>query len=197
MKKIFNFLKQNIYLVTMIILLISIGAFFIGITYAYFDLKSVGESSSTMTIGGAEISATFASSASIDIAEAVPSDTPIGSKEFSLTTKNTSSKAVSIYINLRINNSTFVDTTNDGVLHFELLSGTDYGTKTVSMTMVSPISSGVQRIASVTIPAKSASTTTNYKFNLYFKPSSNKIQNASGVLSFDGNLEVSSQNITA
>lgn len=59
MNNIFNYLKQNKILILLISFFIFLTLIVIGITYAYYDLKSTGETVSSVQIGGATISANF------------------------------------------------------------------------------------------------------------------------------------------
>ena len=71
MKTIFNFIKKNRNIILLIISFVFLTMLILGMTYAYFDLKTGGETESTMNIGGAEISATYAYSNSINITDAL------------------------------------------------------------------------------------------------------------------------------
>ena len=59
MKTILNFIKKNRNIILLIISFVFLTMLVLGMTYAYFDLKTGGETESTMNIGGAEISATY------------------------------------------------------------------------------------------------------------------------------------------
>ena len=81
----------------------------LGMTYAYFDLKTGGETESTMNIGGAEISATYSFSNSINITDVLPGNDVIAYKDITLTYKNTSSEEYKVYLKAVIDYSTFTN----------------------------------------------------------------------------------------
>lgn len=195
MKKIFNFIKRNSYLFTIIILMVIIGTFVIGITFAYYSIAGVGETTSTMKIGGASVTATFTSSNYINIDSAVPSSSAIATKDYSVTIKNTSSQAYKIYMKANITNNTFTDTTNDGVLYYEIKSGSDYSTTVKAKTMFPTIAKGKSILAEISVPANT-NTTTNYRLYIYF-PTSTKIQNKNGNLTLSSTILIESNNSTA
>lgn len=183
--------NKTIILTTLIILL-AIGLFF-GITYAYFDLTIKAEDSSTMVIGGAEVSASFVSTSTITVEDALPGDSPIGFKDFSITTKNTSNNSYKLYLKTVIDSNTFTDTENDGVLYYDIYSGENHDTVVQEKTMFPTISFGKFILKELTIPAKT-NTTTQYRLNLYF-PESDKVQNKNGRLILNASLSLDSDNV--
>lgn len=184
--------NKTIILTTLIILL-AIGLFF-GITYAYFDLTINAEDSSTMVIGGAEVSASFVSTDTITVEDALPSDDPIGYKDFSITVKNTSNNSYKLYLKVIINSNTFTDTENDGVLYYDIYSGTNYNTVVQERTMFPTISLGKALLKELTIPAKT-NTTTKYRLTLYF-PDSDKIQNKNGRHNLNAKITIENTDTT-
>ena len=128
MKTILNFIKKNRNIILLIISFVFLTMLILGMTYAYFDLKTGGETESTMTIGGAEISATYSFSNSINITDALPGNDVIAYKDITLTYKNTSSEEYKVYLKTVIDYSTFTNTENDGVLYYDIYSGTDHST---------------------------------------------------------------------
>ena len=188
-------MKQNKFIVPIILIIILTIVIFIGLTYAYFDLNIKAEESSTMTIGGAEISANFVSTNSITIEEALPSDSPIGFKDFSITTKNTSNNSYKLYLKTIIYNNTFIDTENDGVLYYDIYSGTNHDTLVQTKTLFPTISKGKAILKELTIPAKT-NETTEYRLNLYF-PESDKVQNKNGRLILNAQITVENTNETS
>ena len=188
-------MKQNKFIVPIILIIILTIVIFIGLTYAYFDLTIKAEESSTMTIGGAEISANFVSTNSITIEEAFPGDSPIGFKDFSITTKNTSNNSYKLYLKTIIYNNTFIDTENDGVLYYDIYSGTNHDTLVQTKTLFPTISKGKAILKELTIPAKT-NETTEYRLNLYF-PESDKVQNKNGRLILNAQITVENTNETS
>ena len=188
-------MKQNKFIVPIILIIILTIVIFIGLTYAYFDLNIKAEESSTMTIGGAEISANFVSTNAITIEEALPSDSPIGFKDFSITTKNTSNNSYKLYLKTIIYNNTFIDTENDGVLYYDIYSGTNHDTLVQTKTLFPTISKGKTILKELTIPAKT-NETTEYRLNLYF-PESDKVQNKNGRLILNAQITVENTNETS
>ena len=188
-------MKQNKFIVPIILIIILTIVIFIGLTYAYFDLTIKAENSSTMTIGGAEISANFVSTNAITIEEALPSDSPIGFKDFSIITKNTSNNSYKLYLKTIIYNNTFIDTENDGVLYYDIYSGTNHDTLVQTKTLFPTISKGKAILKELTIPAKT-NTTTQYRLNLYF-PESDKVQNKNGDLLLNAQITVENNNETS
>ncbi len=189
-------MKQNKFIVPIILIIILTIVIFIGLTYAYFDLTIKAEESSTMTIGGAEISANFVSTNAITIEEALPNDdSPIGYKDFSITTKNTSNNSYKLYLKTIIYYNTFTDTENDGVLYYDIYSGTNHDTVVQTKTLFPTISKGKAILKELTIPAKT-NETTEYRLNLYF-PESDKVQNKNGRLIINAQITVESNNETS
>ena len=188
-------MKQNKYILPIILIIILTIVIFIGLTYAYFDLTIKAEESSTMIIGGAEISANFVSTNAITIEEALPSDSPIGFKDFSITTKNTSNNSYKLYLKTIIYNNTFTDTENDGVLYYDIYSGTNHDTLVQAKTLFPTISKGKAILKELTIPAKTNETTV-YRLNLYF-PESDKVQNKNGRLILNAQITVENNNETS
>ena len=162
----------------------------LGMTYAYFDLKTGGETESTMNIGGAEISATYAYSNNINITDALPGNDPIAYKDITLTYKNTSSEEYKIYLKTVIDYSTFTNTENDGVLYYDIYSGTDHSTLVQDKTIFPTITYGKAILKEISIPANSTGTL-NYRINFYF-PESDKLQNPDGQLILNASLSVES-----
>ena len=188
-------MKNNkIIILTILIILLVIGLFF-GITYAYFDLTIKAEDSSTMVIGGAEVSASFVSTSTITVEDAIPSDEPIGYKDFSITVKNTSNNSYKLYLKIIIDLNTFTDTENDGVLYYDIYSGANHDTVVQEKTMFPTISFGKFILKELTIPAKT-NTTTQYRLNLYF-PDSDKVQNKNGRLSLNAKITIENDNSTS
>ena len=188
-------MKQNKYILPIILIIILTIVIFIGLTYAYFDLTIKAEESSTMTIGGAEISANFVSTNAITIEEAFPSDSPIGFKDFSIITKNTSNNSYKLYLKTIIYNNTFTDTENDGVLYYDIYSGTNHDTLVQTKTLFPTISKGKAILKELTIPATTNETIV-YRLNLYF-PESDKVQNKNGRLILNAQITVENNNETS
>ena len=186
-------MKQNKFIVPIILIIILTIIIFIGLTYAYFDLNIKAEESSTMTIGGAEVSASFVSTSTITVEDALPGDSPIGFKDFSITTKNTSNNSYKLYLKTVIDSNTFTDTENDGVLYYDIYSGENHDTVVQEKTMFPTISFGKFILKELTIPAKT-NTTTQYRLNLYF-PESDKVQNKNGRLILNASLSLDSDNV--
>ena len=192
MKTILNFIKKNRNIILLIISFVFLTMLILGMTYAYFDLKTSGETESTMTIGGAEISATYSFSNSINITDALPGNDVIAYKDITLTYKNTSSEEYKVYLKTVIDYSTFTNTENDGVLYYDIYSGTDHSTLVQDKTIFPTITSGKAILKELTIPAKSSGTL-SYRINLYF-PESDKLQNPDGQLVLNASISVESDN---
>lgn len=192
MKTIFNFIKKNRNIILLIISFVFLTMLILGMTYAYFDLKTGGETESTMNIGGAEISATYAYSNSINITDALPGNDIIAYKDITLTYKNTSSEEYKVYLKTVIDYSTFTNTENDGVLYYDIYSGTDHSTLVQDKTIFPTITYGKAILKEISIPANSTGTL-NYRINFYF-PESNKLQNPDGQLVLNASISVESDN---
>ena len=192
MKTILNFIKKNRNIILLIISFVFLTMLILGMTYAYFDLKTGGETESTMTIGGAEISATYSFSNSINITDALPGNDVIAYKDITLTYKNTSSEEYKVYLKTVIDYSTFTNTENDGVLYYDIYSGTDHSTLVQDKTIFPTITSGKAILKELTIPAKSSGTL-SYRINFYF-PESDKLQNPDGQLVLSASISVESDN---
>lgn len=192
MKTIFNFIKKNRNIILLIISFVFLTMLILGMTYAYFDLKTGGETESTMNIGGAEISATYAYSNSINITDALPGNDVIAYKDITLTYKNTSSEEYKVYLKTVIDYSTFTNTENDGVLYYDIYSGTDHSTLVQNQTIFPTITYGKAILKEISIPANSTGTL-NYRINFYF-PESNKLQNPDGQLVLNASISVESDN---
>lgn len=192
MKKISNFIGKHLFLIIFIVLF---GTLLIGVTYAYYAIIiNAGETTSTMTIGGGELSASFVSSNTITVSNVVPSDSPIGYKDFTLTIKNKTTSSYKLYLKTIINLNTFIDTENDGVLYYDIYSGTNHDTVVQSKTLFPTIAKGKAILKELTIPANTNGTT-NYRLNLYF-PKSSKIQNKKGELSLNAKITIENTNDT-
>ena len=192
MKTIINFIKKNRNIILLIISFVFLTMLILGMTYAYFDLKTGGETESTMNIGGAEISATYAYSNSINITDALPGNDVIAYKDITLTYKNTSSEEYKVYLKTVIDYSTFTNTENDGVLYYDIYSGTDHSTLVQNQTIFPTITYGKAILKELTIPAKSSGTL-SYRINFYF-PESDKLQNPDGQLVLNASISVESDN---
>ena len=192
MKTILNFIKKNRNIILLIISFVFLTMLVLGMTYAYFDLKTGGETESTMNIGGAEISATYAYSNSINITDALPGNDVITYKDITLTYKNTSSEEYKVYLKTVIDYSTFTNTENDGVLYYDIYSGTDHSTLVQVKTPFPTITSGKAILKEISIPANSTGTL-NYRINFYF-PESDKLQNPDGQLVLNASISVESDN---
>ena len=192
MKTIINFIKKNRNIILLIISFVFLTMLILGMTYAYFDLKTGGETESTMNIGGAEISATYAYSNSINITDALPGNDVIAYKDITLTYKNTSSEEYKVYLKTVIDYSTFTNTENDGVLYYDIYSGTDHSTLVQGQTIFPTISSGKAILKEISIPTNSTGTL-NYRINFYF-PESDKLQNPDGQLVLNASISVESDN---
>ena len=192
MKTILNFIKKNRNIILLIISFVFLTMLILGMTYAYFDLKTGGETESTMTIGGAEISATYSFSNSINITEAIPSDDILSYKDITLTYKNTSSEEYKVYLKAVIDYSTFTNVENDGVLYYNIYSGTNHSTLVQNKTIFPTITSGKAILKEISIPANSNGTL-NYRINFYF-PKSDKLQNPDGQLVLNASISVESDN---
>ena len=192
MKTILNFIKKNRNIILLIISFVFLTILVLGMTYAYFDLKTGGETESTMNIGGAEISATYAYSNSINITDALPGNDIIAYKDITLTYKNTSSEEYKVYLKTVIDYSTFTNTENDGVLYYDIYSGTDHSTLVQGKTIFPTITSGKAILKEISIPTNSTGTL-NYRINFYF-PESDKLQNPDGQLVLNASISVESDN---
>ena len=192
MKTILNFIKKNRNIILLIISFVFLTMLVLGMTYAYFDLKTGGETESTMNIGGAEISATYSFSNSINITDALPGNDVIAYKDITLTYKNTSSEEYKVYLKTVIDYSTFTNTENDGVLYYDIYSGTDHSTLVQDKTAFPTISSGKAILKEISIPTNSTGTL-NYRINFYF-PESDKLQNPDGQLVLNASISVESDN---
>lgn len=187
MKTILNFIKKNRNIILLIISFVFLTMLILGMTYAYFDLKTGGETESTMNIGGAEISATYAYSNSINITDILPGNGIIASKDITLTYKNTSSEEYKVYLKAVIDYNTFTNEENGGVLKYEIKSGND----TIQTQIKFPtIKYGKKTLAEIPIPANSNGTL-KYTINFYF-PESNQLQNPDGQLILNASLSVES-----
>ena len=192
MKTIFNFIKKNRNIILLIISFVFLTMLILGMTYAYFDLKTGGETESTMNIGGAEISATYAYSNSINITDALPGNDIIAYKDITLTYKNTSSEEYKVYLKTVIDYSTFTNTENDGVLYYDIYSGTDHSTLVQDKIIFPTKTNGKAILKEISIPANSTGTL-NYRINFYF-PESNKLQNPDGQLVLNASISVENDN---
>ena len=192
MKTILNFIKKNRNIILLIISFVFLTILVLGMTYAYFDLKTGGETESTMNIGGAEISATYSFSNSINITDALPGNDVIAYKDITLTYKNTSSEEYKVYLKTVIDYSTFTNTENDGVLYYDIYSGTDHSTLVQDKTIFPTIKYGKSILKEISIPANSTGTL-NYRINFYF-PESDKLQNPDGQLVLNASISVESDN---
>ena len=192
MKTILNFIKKNRNIILLIISFVFLTMLVLGMTYAYFDLKTGGETESTMNIGGAEISATYSFSNSINITDALPGNDIIAYKDITLTYKNTSSEEYKVYLKTVIDYSTFTNTENDGVLYYDIYSGTDHSTLVQDKTIFPTIKYGKSILKEISIPANSTGTL-NYRINFYF-PESDKLQNPDGQLVLNASISVESDN---
>ena len=192
MKTILNFIKKNRNIILLIISFVFLTMLVLGMTYAYFDLKTGGETESTMNIGGAEISATYSFSNSINITDALPGNDVIAYKDITLNYKNTSSEEYKVYLKAVIDYSTFTNTENDGVLYYDIYSGTDHSTLVQGKTIFPTIKYGKSILKEISIPANSTGTL-NYRINFYF-PESDKLQNPDGQLVLNASISVESDN---
>ena len=190
MKTILNFIKKNRNIILLIISFVFLTMLVLGMTYAYFDLKTGGETESTMNIGGAEISATYSFSNSINITDALPGTNPIASKDFVVRYKNTSNEEYKVYLKAVIDYSTFTNAENDGVLYYDIYSGTDHSTLVQDKTIFPTIKYGKSILKEISIPANSTGTL-NYRINFYF-PESDKLQNPDGQLVLNASISVES-----
>ena len=192
MKTILNVIKKNRNIILLTISFVFLTMLILGMTYAYFDLKTGGETESTMNIGGAEISATYSFSNSINITDALPGSDPIAYKDITLTYKNTSSEEYKVYLKTVIDYSTFTNTENDGVLYYDIYSGTDHSTLVQDKIFFPTITYGKAILKEISIPANSTGTL-NYRINFYFLESE-KLQNPDGQLILDATISTESDN---
>lgn len=192
MKTILNFIKKNRNIILLIISFVFLTMLILGMTYAYFNLKTGGETESTMNIGGAEISATYSFSNSINITDVLPGNDVIAYKDITLTYKNTSSEEYKVYLKTVIDYSTFTNAENDGVLYYDIYSGTDHSTLVQDKTIFPTISFGKAILKEISIPANSTGTL-NYRINFCF-PESDKLQNPDGQLVLNASISVESDN---
>ena len=192
MKTILNFIKKNRNIILLIISFVFLTMLILGMTYAYFDLKTGGETESTMNIGGAEISATYAYSNNINITDALPGNDVIAYKDITLTYKNTSSEEYKVYLKAVIDYSTFTNTENDGVLYYDIYSGTDHSTLVQEQIIFPTITYGKSILKEISIPANSTGTL-NYRINFYFLES-DKLQNPDGQLVLNASISLDSDN---
>ena len=190
MKTILNFIKKNRNIILLIISFVFLTMLILGMTYAYFDLKTGGETESTMNIGGAEISATYAYSNNINITDALPGNDVIAYKDITLTYKNTSSEEYKVYLKAVIDYSTFTNIENDGVLYYDIYSGTDHSTLVQEQIIFPTITYGKSILKEISIPANSTGTL-NYRINFYFLES-DKLQNPDGQLVLNASISVES-----
>ena len=192
MKTILNFIKKNRNIILLIISFVFLTMLILGMTYAYFNLKTGGETESTMNIGGAEISATYSFSNSINITDVLPGNDVIAYKDITLTYKNTSSEEYKVYLKAVIDYSTFTKAENDGVLYYDIYSGTDHSTLVQDKTIFPTITYGKAILKEISIPANSTGTL-NYRINFYF-PESGKLQNPDGQLVLNASISLDSDN---
>ena len=192
MKTILNFIKKNRNIILLIISFVFLTMLILGMTYAYFNLKTGGETESTMNIGGAEISATYSFSNSINITDVLPGNDVIAYKDITLTYKNTSSEEYKVYLKAVIDYSTFTKAENDGVLYYDIYSGTDHSTLVQDKTIFPTITYGKAILKEISIPANSIGTL-NYRINFYF-PESDKLQNPDGQLALNASISLDSDN---
>ena len=192
MKTILNFIKKNRNIILLIISFVFLTMLVLGMTYAYFDLKTNGETSSTMKIGGAEITATYSFNNIIYVDNIIPTTVPISYKDITVTYKNTSSQVYNLYLKAVIDYNSFIDKDNDGVLYYEIYSGNNYETLIQSQTIFPTIVTGKSILKEIPIPANSSGTIA-YRIKLYF-PKSNKFQNKIGRLTLNCRISVENDN---
>ena len=192
MKTIINFIKKNRNIILLSLSFIFLTVLILGMTYAYLDIKDSGETESTMVIGGAEISATYSYSNSINITDVLPGNNIIASKDITLTYKNTSNEEYKIYLKTVIDYNTFTNEENGGVLYYDIYSGSDHSTLVQDKTIFPTVTSGKAILKELTIPSKSNGTL-NYRINFYF-PESDKLQNSDGQLILDATISTESDN---
>ena len=188
MKTILNFIKKNRNIILLSLSFIFLTILILGITYAYLDIKDSGEKESTMIIGGAEISATYSYSNSINISDVIPGDDPIATKDFSITYKNTSNEEYKIYLKAVIDYNTFTE--NKNPLLYSLYTGTNYSTKVQIAETFPMIHFGKQVLYEIPIPAKSEGTY-NYRM-MFFFPESYGMQNDDNQLVLKAHLSIES-----
>lgn len=182
-----NNFKENKKVILLFIPLILLFIILLGVTYAYYDINDTGETSSTMIIGGATISANYNISNAISIKNALPGDNPIAYKDISVTYNNTSNESYKIYLKAVIDYSTFTDTANDAVLYYNIYSGTNHDTLIKDKTIFPTLTYGKEVLYEIPIPANSKGTET-YRINFYFPDSATKFQNKNGNLFLNGSI---------
>lgn len=175
--------KQTILLIIPLIILIFLV---IGVTYAYYELNSTGESSTTIVVGGATISANYLISNDITLEDLIPSNDVATYKDIKITYNNTSNEVHKIYLKAKIDYNTFTDTENDGVLYYDIYSGTNHDTLKQEKKLFPTIEYGKSILYEIEIPASSQGNE-NYRINFYF-PKSDKVQNKNGQLILNSSI---------
>lgn len=194
MKTILNFIKKNRNIILLIISFVFLTMLILGMTYAYFDLKTGGETESTMNIGGAEISATYAFGRSINITDALPGTNHIARTKVNIKYKNTSNEEYKIYLKAVIDYNTFTNEENGGVLKYVIAKDDDKdeGDTIQTQTTFPTITSGKAILKEISIPANSNGKL-KYEIKFYF-PESDKLQNPDGQLVLNASISVESDN---
>ena len=196
MKTILNFIKKNRNIILLIISFVFLTMLILGMTYAYFDLKTSGETESTMNIGGAEISATYAYGRSINITDALPGTNHIARTKVNIKYKNTSNEEYKIYLKAVIDYNTFTNEENGGVLKYVIAKDDedegDEGDTIQTQTTFPTITSGKAILKEISIPANSNGKL-EYEIKFYF-PESDKLQNPDGQLVLNASISVESDN---
>ena len=180
---------KNKKIILLTIPLIILTLLVIGVTYAYYELNSTGESSSTMLVGGANITANYTMSNEIYVTGALPSNNVLAYKDFSVKYTNTSNTEYKIYLKAEIDYNSFTDVENDGVLYYDIYSGSSHNTLVQAKKQFPAITYGKEVLYEIPIPANSNSTT-YYRINFYFPESDTKFQNKNGGLTLAGGVVI-------
>lgn len=191
MHKLIEYIKQNRYILLAVTILTFVSLVLSSVTLAYFNLDIKSESTSTMKIEGAEIYAHFANTNFVNITNAAPSNsTPIGSIEFDLEIKNTSSQIPTLYFNLNVLQNDFLDSENDCYLYYVIYE--DEAEMDSNTLFERPKSNEIIYVKDISNMEK---TTISYRIDFYF-PESSSVQNYNkgqdGTLKFMAKIELSS-----
>ena len=178
--------------ITLIILVLVIT---LGISYAYFQVRFAGlESTSTISIGGADISIEYTGTQTIIAQNVIPGWS--GKKYFKLDIKNSRNEQINYDINLVVQNSNFYTTTEAGKSYltyglYECSSSSDTSctTELAPHKLLDVSGSGTRTVKSVT---NTKTETKYYALELKF-PNQTVAQTKTGT---DGNLVTFSGYVT-
>lgn len=188
--------KNDNMIVKALVLVVTVMILGISTTYAYFAVNISGvETESTIKVGGATISATYAAgSNTITGTNVIPGWS--ADKTFSINA--TTSKAIDININLVIDSSNFQTTAGNtnSYLQYQLFSCTDATCASTTALDTNPVTidktSGSIKLYTWTTPATGG--TSYYKFVLLF-PNTTGVQpqtGTGGALQFGGHITIDS-----